>query len=198
MLFGLCAPSLPLYCLACPCISMQDLRASKNAFRSEVQSLSKELKRELRAERDAARAAARKWSLTSGILHTVLIIYALCDSAVAPASEYLQIKARERGWPPKGDDELEELVLGAFAGASVPLLVGLTDEIEPTDAGVHVRSPSILSRVAARLLGHPHQRHYWRGTRFEHGAGSLGCNSETASRGYTSPSSFSRMVSAVG
>ena len=72
---------------------MQDLRASTNAFRSEVQSLSKELKRELRAERDAARAAARKWSLTSGILHTVLIIYALCDSAVAPASEYLQIKA---------------------------------------------------------------------------------------------------------
>ena len=113
---------------------MQSLRARQDAIKADRQDLAKDLKRVQRADRDEARAAARKWSLTGGILHTVLIIYALCDSAVAPASKYLRITARERGWPPKGDEELEDLVLGAFASASVPALVGLTDEVEPTDA----------------------------------------------------------------
>lgn len=112
---------------------MQALQATKDAVKTELQALSKDLKRAQRAERDAARAAARKWSLTGGILHTVLIIYALCDSSVAPASKYLRVKARGCKWPPKDDDELEQLVLGAFADASIPLLVGLTDEAEPTD-----------------------------------------------------------------
>ena len=102
-------------------------------LQSELEDISKALKREQRTARDAARAEARRWSLTGGVLHTVLIIYALCDSAVPPASKYLRTLALERGWPPKDDDELEVLVLGAFAEASVPLLVGLTDEHDPTD-----------------------------------------------------------------
>ena len=114
---------------------MQDLRASKNAFRSEVRSLSKELKRELGAERDAARATTRKWSLTGGILHTVLIIDALCDSAVAPASKYLHIRRGSAGGRPKATMSWKSLSLGpSRARASHYILVGLTDEIEPTDA----------------------------------------------------------------
>lgn len=109
------------------------LELQRVELQAEIAVCSKALKREQRAVRDAARAEARRWSLTGGILHTVLIIYALCDSAIPPVSKYLRITALERGWPHKDDEELEVLVLGAFAEASVSFLVGLTDEHEPTD-----------------------------------------------------------------
>ena len=105
-----------------------------SAARAEVEEATKALKRQQRSERDAARAEARRWSLTGVVLHTTLIIYTLCESAVPPASKYLCVTALERGWPTKSDEELEALVLAAFAAASVSSLVGLTDDHEPTDA----------------------------------------------------------------
>lgn len=113
---------------------MRRLAAQRAALEAEIAEISAREKRARRSEQTAARAAARNWVLVDAVLHTVLIIHALTDGAVDPASRYLAQAAAKRKWSEKTAEELDDLVLATFSSAPLDLLVGLTDEVEPADA----------------------------------------------------------------
>ena len=61
----------------------------RRALKAELAEMKRKEQREKRKPRDAARAAARQWSFNETVLHTVVIIYALCEGAATPGAKYL-------------------------------------------------------------------------------------------------------------
>ena len=90
--------------------TIEDLRKRLRESEEQAAHLDAEYKRARRREADKRKAAARAWNLSGSLLNTVLIMYALANNVVDPAVVFLKVKARQRHWPERSDEEIGTLV----------------------------------------------------------------------------------------
>ena len=110
--------------------SVQVLAARK----AELDATLAETRKELRRERQLAKDARRRvWVLSQWLTNVVLILYSFAGHTPIVARLFLARAALSRGWPAKGDEELDTIVEDKFLGADVEHLAGLSDLDAPAD-----------------------------------------------------------------
>lgn len=123
---------------------MADLPSRKHAIGAELASVRKQLcdaKRKARAEEERTTSF---WKLAEPITRVVLIIYVLADCSLEPAVKHLVLVAKRKGWPPRPDDEIGELVHDAFLATSDNDIEAMGDLVAPSNVA--------LTRAAVRIV----------------------------------------------
>jgi hypothetical protein len=169
---------------------LEQRRAEVDAALAETR---RSLKRARGARDSAVRASARAWQLPPRLRDTTLIIYDGAGYDAEPAVRFLAREGRRRGWPPKSEGDLQDLVESVFLAAharGAPQLAVLVTAADPPNVpatraaqswleewrvfawsrtqnierGVAPPTTELLQRLAAERLAAGHASPYARGT----------------------------------
>ena len=109
---------------------MAELLAREAALNAALKEAKSEQGRQ---KRKRARDATR-WLIEGPLRAAVLATYSLADYHVEPAAKYLEITVRERGWPPKSNEDMGRLVEDLFFDADLVEMAALVQLDDPSDA----------------------------------------------------------------
>ena len=114
--------------------SREDLWKRKQELDTALAQVRREERRAKQRDKDAQKSQRTAWKMSTNLLHTVLIIYALAGYTAEPAVKYLVNSGRKRHWPEKSEEEVAAMVEDCFLQVDVDDLACLTDKADPSDA----------------------------------------------------------------
>ena len=120
---------------------LQQQKRELDAALAEGRQLAKRAKLQ---ERDSKRSEAKFWQLGPFLKHTALIIYRFAGYTAAPACKFLMNAGRQRKWPAKADEDLEQMVEDLFLAVRLEEFDALTDQNAPSDEAAMKKALAVV------------------------------------------------------